>query len=148
MADRVTGSEEEFPLPPPIDDTLGGQPGFSANRDSVVLVTPVRATPTLSQAVAVPHDVPAVRMFLHPSGTTVAVYPLSREELGEVWIRPEQLAEWNLLALPNLWVGAERIFQQLIDYPFEYLQVLVTVLRTQQFINGTPLTPCVMVTSV
>ena len=141
MADRVTRSEEEAPLPPPLDDTRGGPPGFSSSRDAVVLVTPVRATPTASQAVAVPYDVPAVRMFLHPSGTTVAVYPLSREELGEVWVRPEQLAEWNLVTLPNLFVGAERIFQQLVDYPFEYLQVLVTVLRTQQFINGTPLTP-------
>ena len=41
-------------------------------------------------------------MFLHPAGTTVAVYPLSREEFGEVWTTPEQLSEWNLVPLPNL----------------------------------------------
>ena len=80
-------------------------------------------------------------MFFHPAGNTIAVYPLSREELGEVWTSPEQIAEWNLIPLPNLWVGAERAFQHLIDYPFEYLQALITVLRTQQFLNGSPLTP-------
>ena len=141
MATRMTASEEVFPLTAAHDDSVAVRRDSSSSGDNVLLVSPVRATPITSIAVSVPHDIPTIRMFLHPAGTTVAVYPLSREEFGEVWTTPEQLLEWNLVPLPNLWVGAERAFQQLIDYQFEYLQVLMTVLRTQQFLNGSPLTP-------
>ena len=140
MALRAGRSEEGFPFSRVPDNAPAAQADV-ASSDNVLLVTPVRATPAATLEGTVPHDVPAVRMFFHPAGNTIAVYPLSREELGEVWTSPEQLAEWNLVPLPNLWVGAERAFQHLIDYPFEYLQALITVLRTQQFLNGSPLTP-------
>ena len=129
-----------FPSPRAPDNSPPAQIDTSPS-DNVLLVTPVRATPVAALEGTIPLDVPAVRMFFHPAGNTIAVYPLSREELGEVWTSPDQLAEWNLVPLPKLWVGAERVFQQLIDYPFEYLQALITVLRTQQFFNGSPLTP-------
>ena len=141
MATRMTASEEVFPLTTTHDDSLVVRRDSSSGGNNVLLVFPVRAIPITSIAVTVPHDIPAIRMFLHPAGITVAVYPLSREEFGEFWTTPEQLSEWNLVPLPNLWVGAERAFKQLIDYPFEYLQVLMTVLRAQQFLNGSLLTP-------
>ena len=93
MATRITVSEEVFPLTIALDDSLASYRNSASNGNNILLVSPVRATPITTIAVAVPHDIPAIRMFLHPAGTTIAMYPLSREEFGEVWTTPEQLLE-------------------------------------------------------
>ena len=85
---------------------------------------------------SVSYDVPAVRIYRIRDQVTLAVYPLDRELLGEVWNTVEQLEEWKLETLPRGWLDAERKFLPLVEYPLEFLQALLTVLRTQQFTDG------------
>ena len=75
MANRQTRSEEDLP-PSPTSNNLATMPlNVPSPQGDILLVSPVRATPIAANAAVVPHDIPAVRMFLHPAGTTVAVYP-------------------------------------------------------------------------
>ena len=86
------------------------------------------------------YDVPAVRIFRVRDDVTLAVYPLDREQLGEVWNTQDSLDEWVFERLPRAWADAERKFLPLVEYPLEYLQALLTVLRTQQFTDGAQFT--------
>ena len=112
--------EENVLLPPP-DDRYLVVPVFAKTIDSSV----------------VSYDVPAVRIYRASDGATLAVYPLDREQLGEVWNTDKLLRDWVFDTLPTMWNDAQRKFLPLVEYPFEYLQALLTVLRTQQFTDRT-----------
>ena len=133
-----------FPLSQPASSPSGSAQRTTSISETVeeraaqqdrYLVIPVFAKSKLPSTTS--YDVPAVRLFRARGDVTVAVYPLDRELLGEVWITPESLQEWYFERLPRAWADAERKFLPLIEYPLEYLQALLIVLRTQQFLDGT-----------
>ena len=82
---------------------------------------------------------PGVRVQSLDGREPTALFPLSREELGEVWTTPEDLNQWDCEQIKGGWADAWWEFRKVTDYPAEYLTVLLTTLRTQQFLDGTPL---------
>ena len=80
--------------------------------------------------------VPAVRCF-HPLRKW-GIFPVSKEELGDVWDTQESMAPWIEHPLPNRWERAEDEFSRFIEYPIEILSALLRVLRTQMFDDGVP----------
>ena len=93
---------------------------------------PVLATnrrPTLSNYV-----IPAVRFN---AGTrNVAVFPLHREAIGNVWETESQLAQWNFQVLPKVWAQAIPTFRGHIDYPIEFLQLFISTLRSGHYMDN------------
>ena len=82
---------------------------------------------------------PAVRVRPLDSRELTAVFPLSREEIGEIWTTLEELRQWEFRPLKKGWADAWWEFRQAIDYPPEYLTVLLNTLRSQQFLDGSAL---------
>ena len=99
--------------------------------------------PVLLTHVRLPsHTCPAVRV--RPlsdafSSTSIALFPLSREELGEVWVTEKDRSLWTVTTLPGSWRDAARVFRAHLDYPQEYLQALLVALRTHKFMDDSPL---------
>ena len=106
-----------FPLSQPSSSPSGSAQGTTPNSDTVeamaaerdrYMVIPVFAKS--KQPSATSYDVPAVRIFRARGDVTVAVYPLDRELLGEVWMTHDALDEWHLERLPRAWADAEKSF--------------------------------------
>ena len=81
---------------------------------------------------------PAVRMTSVRHVDSIGIFPLSRIELGEVWWRPEDVQQWEINPIEGGWRQALISFRDFIDYPIEYLKNIMSVLRTQQYMDGTP----------
>ena len=124
-------------LASPLGLNEGSSPAVSAaNEDFYAIPVFARSKENTHDLGSVSYDVPAVKIYRIRDQATLAVYPLDRELLGEVWNTAEQLEEWKLEPLPRAWLDAERKFLPLVEYPLEFLQALLTVLRTQQFTDG------------
>ena len=79
--------------------------------------------------------VPAVRFRV--GIRTVAVFPLHREAIGDVWEVERQINEWDYESLPKVWAQAMAAFRTHIDYPIEFLQLFLTTLRSGHFLDNT-----------
>ena len=124
-------------LASPLAQNEGSSPAASTtNEDFYAIPVFARSKENTHDLGSVSYDVPAIRIYRIRDQVTLAVYPLDRELLGEVWNTVEQLEEWKLESLPRGWLDAERKFLPLVEYPLEFLQALLTVLRTQQFTDG------------
>ena len=84
-----------------------------------------KATPSKPLAPAIKIDTPQ----------TVYIYPLSRIDLGEVWKDAEEIAKLEISILPGGWHSALEAFQYFVDYSESYLFALLSVLRSQKFMN-------------
>ena len=84
---------------------------------------------------------PAVRVTKKHPTLAIYIYPLSRIELGEVWSAPYLLAQIQANPFPGGWDATIQTFTHYIDYPQEYLQAMINVLRPMKFKDGTALTP-------
>ena len=117
-------------------------PSVSARRQDLGGDTAIY-DPVLLTHVRLPsHTCPAVRV--RPlsdafSSTSIALFPLSREELGEVWVSEKDRSLWSVTTLPGSWRDAARVFRAHLDYPQEYLQALLVALRTHKFMDDSPL---------
>ena len=65
--------------------------------------------------------------------------PLSRVEIGEVWNTPTELSMLEITTLPRGWSTALETFIPLVEYSQDYLRHMLSVLRTMQYMNDTPL---------
>ena len=97
--------------------------------------TPVIATYRTRREYAVP----AIRVTPGKGGAELSVFPLSQEEIGEIWTLPDELALWDLSTVVGGWSRAELKFRPMIAYPYELLKALLTVFQTQKFTNGATL---------
>ena len=68
------------------------------------------------------------------------MYPLDREIVREVWDDSEQ-KDWSFQELSCAWLEANTTFQSCVDYLLEYMQVLLSTLRTGVFLDNTVITP-------
>ena len=83
--------------------------------------------------------VPAVRV--RAGERIVAVYPLDRESIGDVWDARRADSEWELRDLPRGWAEAVSTFRGYIDYPIEFLSNILSTLRAGNFLDNSPITP-------
>ena len=97
--------------------------------------TPVIATYRTRREYAVP----AIRVTPGKGGAELSVFPLSQEEIGEIWTLPDELAIWELSTVVGGWSRAELKFRPMIAYPYELLKALLNVFQTQKFTNGATL---------
>ena len=81
--------------------------------------------------------VPAVRCY-HPVHQW-GIFPLSKQEYGDLWYSRESMANWMEYPLPDGWTNVEEEFMPHIDYPVELLRTILDVLRREKFHDGTPL---------
>ena len=81
--------------------------------------------------------VPAVRCY-HPVHQW-GVFPLSKQEYGDLWYSRESMATWMEYPLPDGWTNVEEEFMPHIDYSVELLCTILDVLRREKFHDGTPL---------
>ena len=103
--------------------------------------TPTMAVPILAtrkQLLLAQFCVPAVKSTF--ADGRVLVYPLDREMVREVWDDSKQ-KDWSFQELFRAWLEANTTFQSCIDYPLEYMQVLLSTLRTGVFLDNTVITP-------
>ena len=96
--------------------------------------TPVICT---SLQTTTPDRVPAVRAN-HPTFGHV-LFPLNRLELGDVWYGQAQTSSWHARPLDGGWDRAFTTFRTLVRYPPQFLRPLLDSLRTQTFLDSTPL---------
>ena len=82
-------------------------------------------------------QVPAVRAN-HPT-VGIAVFPLSRIELGDVWFGRSKTDRWDIKPLPGGWDRAFLRFGELIKYPRQFLRPTLEVLQNQTCLDKTPL---------
>ena len=87
----------------------------------------------------IPYRCPAIRVAPGPSGASQAFFPLSAQELGEIWSTPGQIDAWECVPLEGGWARTELLFLPLVTYPMELLRALLDVFRHQQYSNRTPL---------
>ena len=69
-------------------------------------------------------------------GPPTALFPLSRRELGDVWLGAA-ISVWEVQPIAGGWRVAEDEFAMLVGYPFELLQLLLSTLRNQRYPDGT-----------
>ena len=81
--------------------------------------------------------IPAVRAN-HPS-MGIAIFPLNRIELGDIWYGRARLSTWEIKILPGGWASAFQRFSSLIHYPTEFLSPALEALHQQSFLDKTPL---------
>ena len=115
------------------------------------LVTSVERLPDLTE-LGTPEPVlaknrkPLLANFIVPAvcfrvGTrTIAVFPLHREAIGDMWDTDSLIAEWDFEVLPRVWSQALATFRTHIDYPIEFLQLFLTTLREGHFLDNTVIT--------
>ena len=128
---RRIKSEEKFLSSPHSTHNAPGD-----RQASPTMAIPVLATskqPLLAQ-----FCVPAVRSTF--ADGRVLVYPLDREMVGEVWDDNEQ-RDWSFQELSRAWLEANTTFQSCVDYPLEYMQVLLSTLRSGVFLDNSLITP-------
>ena len=102
---------------------------------------PTMAVPVLAtskQPLLAQFCVPAVRSTF--ADGRVLVYPLDREIVREVWDDSEQ-KDWSFQELSCAWLKANTTFQSCVDYPLEYIQVLLSTLQTGVFLDNTVIMP-------
>ena len=80
------------------------------------------------------HRVPAVRLRRTLDDPPYALFPLSRREVGDVWMGATCTA-WDVDSVRG-WDTALVDFAPEVGYPFELLQLFLDVLRTQKFPDG------------
>ena len=69
----------------------------------------------------------------------MSIFPLSQEEIGEIWSTVDELGLWEFVLVISRWSRAELKFRLIIQYSHELLRVLLNVFQSQQFTNGTTL---------
>ena len=84
-------------------------------------------------------NIPAVRITYTQPKLETHIIPLSRVELGEVWNTPSELSLLEVTTIPRGWHTALDTFIPLVEYSQDYLRHMLSVLRTMQFMNDTPL---------
>ena len=100
-----------------------------SSSDPVLIKSPITGLDVLT---------PAVRVVKTPPDPVVTIYPLSRIELGDVWYTPQELLSVQVNPLEGGWPVALTTFHEFVDYPAEYMFTLLSVLRTSQFMDKTP----------
>ena len=87
------------------------------------------------------NPIPAVRITYTSTtpNNEVNIVPLSRTELGEVWNTPQEISRLEITTIPRGWHTAMAAFLPHIEYSQDYLSHILSVLRTMQFMNNTPL---------
>ena len=88
-----------------------------------------------SLALGIPASTPAIRIRKEKPESVTGIFPISRAELGAVWQRPEELSPLEITVLEGGWHSALVVFRNYVDYPEEYLLSIMSVLRTQKFLN-------------
>ena len=81
--------------------------------------------------------IPAIKAN-HPS-VGVAVFPLNRIELGDIWYGKAKLSKWDIRPIAGGWDKAYQRFCELIRYPHEFLSPLLGVLHQQKYLDQSPL---------
>ena len=82
---------------------------------------------------------PAARIVWSKPLTMTAIFPLTRADLGDVWTQVDDLAVIQVSVVQGGWPAAATLFIHYVDYPEFYLRSIMSVLRTQTFMDGTPL---------
>ena len=82
--------------------------------------------------------IPAVK-YCFINGTW-AIFPLSRSELGTVWVSREQMKPWKVLSADVEWAEAGAMFNSMIHYSGCFLRALLKVLRHYVYNDNTPVT--------
>ena len=123
---RATSAEEEGPLSSP--RSIESEPNFEIAPLPVICIRKDGSSPEM---------LPAVRAN-HPS-MGIAIFPLNRIELGDIWYGKARLSTWEIKILPGGWASAFQKFSSLIHYPTEFLSPALEALHQQSFLDKTPL---------
>ena len=118
---KMTGLGPEALLPEPASPRATYMPVFAVSREREG------------------YRVPAVRVTPGPHVAETALFPLSREEIGEVWSSVEELKGWDISNVVGGWTRAHLAFRNTVNYPKELLTALLTIFQTQRYSNGQPL---------
>ena len=81
--------------------------------------------------------VPAIQAKYPTLG--IALFPLNRIELGEIWHGKARLGAWEIKLLSGGWEQAFKAFSKYIKYPPEFLRPTLEALRTQTYLDKSPL---------
>ena len=120
---------------------MGSLKALALNRGDSVDIDDIPKTPSpilcISRLDPQRVIVPAVRCY-HPVHQW-GIFPLSKQEYGDLWYSRESMANWMEYPLPDGWTNVEEEFIPHIDYPVELLRTILDVLRREKFHDGTPL---------
>ena len=124
-----TKSEQDPDSTPPPSDESDPSP-LDSSSEPVFIKAP---------ELGIKERTPAARITWHKPVAMTGIFPLTRIELGDVWSQDEEIASMEIAVVVGGWLAALTIFPHYIDYPEYYLRAAMGVLRTQTFMDSTPL---------
>ena len=126
-ADLSKDSKESV-TPPPSDES---DPIVDESRvDPVFIKAP---------ALGIMNRTPAIRITQPRTAQMIGIFPLTRIELGDVWMSNDDIAKMEIVEIEGDWLSALSLFPFYVDYPDFYLRAIMGVLRAQMFMDKTPL---------
>ena len=109
------------------------QPGASESPEGVVEGGMVRCVPILCCLQGSEKCVPTVKVT-SAAGQT-CVFPLSLEELGQVWEGGEVMWPWVEQRTETDWERARTLFSRLVEFPADAMRSLLDVLKSGRYVG-------------
>ena len=92
--------------------------------------------PVLVKSILTKDEPPTPAVRITRFNSTFGIFPLPKIELGLVWTEPQELNALQIEVVDGGWDFAKPVFRKMVDYPSEFLNQILRVLRYSKFMNN------------